>query len=215
MPLQRIVKNRQPAYRWGNSGKAYSYTPNNVRSRELAKQKALKQGRAEHARKGGMLKIGSKDYIVNTNAQKLKLIKMGMNPDDIIVKKKVIKKPTLQPHPPINHPPLIRSPLVKRPKHPLGGKLKQSIVSWVHLHQHTQAVLFSKRMSNAKIKKFLNHSKLKPTSIRQTKNYIRVRITEPNKLKFKYRIFQLNSNPNIKLVLQYPKKEKVSTGYAY
>ena len=133
MPLQRIVKNGQPAYRWGQHGHCYSYTPNDVRSRELAKQKALKQGRAEHARK--------------------------------------------------------------------GGKLKQVPVSWVHLHQHTQAVLFSKRMSNAKIKQFLNHSKLKPTSIRQTKNYIRVRITEPNKLKFKYRIFQLNSN--IKLVLQY------------
>jgi hypothetical protein len=33
-------------YQWGQSGKKYYYIPNNKKSRELAKAKATKQGKA-------------------------------------------------------------------------------------------------------------------------------------------------------------------------
>lgn len=33
-------------YRWGEHGKKYYYIPNNVRSRDIAKEKAKRQGRA-------------------------------------------------------------------------------------------------------------------------------------------------------------------------
>jgi len=46
MPLKRTTKNGQPAYKWGDNGKAYKYTAGNKSSRERAKNKALKQGRA-------------------------------------------------------------------------------------------------------------------------------------------------------------------------
>jgi len=49
MPLKRTTKNGRPAFRYGDSGKAYAYTPNNKPSRDLAKQKAQRQGRAMKA----------------------------------------------------------------------------------------------------------------------------------------------------------------------
>ncbi len=36
-------------YKWGENGKKYYYISNNSQSRNLAKEKALKQGRAIHA----------------------------------------------------------------------------------------------------------------------------------------------------------------------
>lgn len=51
MPVQRGRDSQGSFYRWGNSGKKYYYIPGSKRSRELAKQKALKQGRAIHARR--------------------------------------------------------------------------------------------------------------------------------------------------------------------
>jgi hypothetical protein len=46
MPLTRSTKNGKPGYKWGKSGKVYTYTPGNNASKERAKQKALRQGRA-------------------------------------------------------------------------------------------------------------------------------------------------------------------------
>ena len=51
MPVQRGMQDNKPFYRWGKTGKKYFYTPNNVKSREDAKKKALTQGRAIHASK--------------------------------------------------------------------------------------------------------------------------------------------------------------------
>lgn len=51
MPIERTTKKGKPCYRWGQSGKCYPYTPGNKRSRERAKKKALKQGRAIAAKK--------------------------------------------------------------------------------------------------------------------------------------------------------------------
>ena len=41
---------RRPYYQWGDSGKKYHYTSGNKRSREAAKEKARRQGRAARAR---------------------------------------------------------------------------------------------------------------------------------------------------------------------
>ncbi len=49
MPVHRTTKDGKPAYQWGDSGKKYTYTAGNVPSRELAKQKAARQGRAVQA----------------------------------------------------------------------------------------------------------------------------------------------------------------------
>ena len=49
MPVHRTTKDGKPAYQWGDSGKKYTYEPGNVSSREQAKQKAARQGRAVQA----------------------------------------------------------------------------------------------------------------------------------------------------------------------
>ena len=49
MPVKRTTKDGKPAYRWGDSGKAYTYTPGDKSSRERAKRKAEKQGQAAYA----------------------------------------------------------------------------------------------------------------------------------------------------------------------
>ena len=51
MPAYRGRDSKGPFYRWGQSGKKYYYTAGNKQSRERARQKALRQGRAIHARR--------------------------------------------------------------------------------------------------------------------------------------------------------------------
>jgi len=51
MPVKRCSKNGKPGYKWGDSGVCYTYTSGNKNSRERAKKKALKQGRAVEASK--------------------------------------------------------------------------------------------------------------------------------------------------------------------
>jgi hypothetical protein len=46
MPVHRSKDSKGPYYRWGESGKKYHYEAGNARSRERAKEKAEKQGRA-------------------------------------------------------------------------------------------------------------------------------------------------------------------------
>jgi len=46
MPVKQVVVSGKPAYRWGEHGKAYTYTPGNATSRERAKKKAINQGLA-------------------------------------------------------------------------------------------------------------------------------------------------------------------------
>jgi hypothetical protein len=46
MPVHRRVDKKGPYYQWGNHGKKYYYIPNNTRMRNIAKNKALQQGRA-------------------------------------------------------------------------------------------------------------------------------------------------------------------------
>lgn len=41
----RCNKNGKPGYKWGESGKCYTYTPGNKSSRERAKNAAKRQGR--------------------------------------------------------------------------------------------------------------------------------------------------------------------------
>jgi len=50
MPVQRGKDSKGPFYRWGNSGHKYHYKSGSKRSRELAHNKAAKQGRAIKAR---------------------------------------------------------------------------------------------------------------------------------------------------------------------
>jgi hypothetical protein len=46
MPIQRTTKDGKPGYRYGDTGKVYTYTPSNTASRLAAKKKAIKQGLA-------------------------------------------------------------------------------------------------------------------------------------------------------------------------
>ncbi len=52
MPLMKCTENGKPGYKWGESGKCYTYTPGNEISRNNAKEKALKQARAIKANQG-------------------------------------------------------------------------------------------------------------------------------------------------------------------
>lgn len=46
MPIMKCQKNGKPGYKWGASGKCYTYTRGNEQSRKKARQKVLKQMRA-------------------------------------------------------------------------------------------------------------------------------------------------------------------------
>lgn len=52
MPVRKGKDSKGPFYRWGRTGKKYHYKPNSKASRESAKGKARKQGRAVRARRG-------------------------------------------------------------------------------------------------------------------------------------------------------------------
>lgn len=49
MPVQRCTINGKPGFRWGSSGKCYGYTAGNSASRNRARNKAERQGRAVRA----------------------------------------------------------------------------------------------------------------------------------------------------------------------
>lgn len=44
MPVKECEDNSKPGLKWGDSGKCYTYTPNNEGSRNKAKKKAIIQG---------------------------------------------------------------------------------------------------------------------------------------------------------------------------
>lgn len=46
MPVKNCRENGKPGFKWGNSGKCYTYTPGNEQSRKRARDKAVRQGRA-------------------------------------------------------------------------------------------------------------------------------------------------------------------------
>lgn len=49
MPIEACTMNGKPGYRWGNSGKCYTYTPGDTKSRAEARLKAELQARAIEA----------------------------------------------------------------------------------------------------------------------------------------------------------------------
>lgn len=49
MPVHRRKDSKGPYYQWGDSGKKYHYTAGDEKSRDAAKEKAKKQGRAARA----------------------------------------------------------------------------------------------------------------------------------------------------------------------
>lgn len=49
MPVHRRKDSKGPYYEWGDSGKKYHYTAGDEKSRDAAKEKAKKQGRAARA----------------------------------------------------------------------------------------------------------------------------------------------------------------------
>jgi hypothetical protein len=45
MPIQSCQSENKPGFKWGESGNAcYTYTPNDKKSKETARRKAIKQG---------------------------------------------------------------------------------------------------------------------------------------------------------------------------
>lgn len=46
MPIKRCQIDNKPGYKWGDSGKCYSYNPNNESSIKEAKKSAVAQGLA-------------------------------------------------------------------------------------------------------------------------------------------------------------------------
>jgi hypothetical protein len=49
MPVHRGKDGERPYYQWGESGKKYHYESGNKQSRERAKERAERQGRAARA----------------------------------------------------------------------------------------------------------------------------------------------------------------------
>ena len=49
MPVERVTSNGRPGYRWGASGKVYTYTPGSATSRARAYASAARQGAAARA----------------------------------------------------------------------------------------------------------------------------------------------------------------------
>jgi hypothetical protein len=52
MPIQRTSSGGKPGYRYGDSGKVYTYKAGSAASRERAKKKAIQQGLAIAQRQG-------------------------------------------------------------------------------------------------------------------------------------------------------------------
>lgn len=52
MPIKRVIKQGQPGYRYGDSGKTYTYQAGDPASRERARKKAERQAAAIKSRKG-------------------------------------------------------------------------------------------------------------------------------------------------------------------
>jgi len=46
MPVQKCKSEGKPGFKWGESGKCYTYSPGNESSRKAARKKAAEQGRA-------------------------------------------------------------------------------------------------------------------------------------------------------------------------
>lgn len=46
MPVKRTTSGGRPAFKWGDSGRAYTYTPGDAVSRDRARSQAEAQGRA-------------------------------------------------------------------------------------------------------------------------------------------------------------------------
>jgi hypothetical protein len=46
MPLKKCTTEGKPGYKWGDEGHCYTYTPNDEKSRNEARAKALRQGYA-------------------------------------------------------------------------------------------------------------------------------------------------------------------------
>ncbi len=51
MPLKHCQRDKKPGYKWGDSGKCYTYTSGDKASRQMAKNNAKQQGRAIEASK--------------------------------------------------------------------------------------------------------------------------------------------------------------------
>lgn len=51
MPIRTVIQNGRFYKQWGTHGALYQYNPDSPPSEEAAYQKALRQGRAIHARK--------------------------------------------------------------------------------------------------------------------------------------------------------------------
>ena len=49
MPVKQCTEKGKPGYKWGDSGKCYTYEKGDDMDRERARQKAVKQGQAAHA----------------------------------------------------------------------------------------------------------------------------------------------------------------------
>lgn len=49
MPVIKCSENGRPGWKWGSSGKCYTYTPGNAESSKQAHAKVVKQGQAARA----------------------------------------------------------------------------------------------------------------------------------------------------------------------
>ncbi len=53
MPIMNCMLHGEPGFKWGYKGKCYTYDPNDEGSKEDARKKARKQGKAIKARSKG------------------------------------------------------------------------------------------------------------------------------------------------------------------
>ena len=72
MPVKPCQENGKKGYKWGDSVKCYTYTPGNEASREAAKKKAIRQGRAIQVNKFKLKEIKSELELLSIEISNLK-----------------------------------------------------------------------------------------------------------------------------------------------
>ena len=65
MPVKSCQKSGKPGFKWGDSGYCYTYTSGNKQSKEQARQKAIRQGRAIQVNKSLGIIVDKLSRLIN------------------------------------------------------------------------------------------------------------------------------------------------------
>ena len=83
MPVKKCTENGKNGFKWGDSGKCYTYTEGNAASKKRAKDKAIQQGRAIQVNKT-LEVLESLSKTKSSEVQSLRFNKKNFNKDQAI-----------------------------------------------------------------------------------------------------------------------------------